>query len=67
MLNEALQKTGIKTRVWFNQVQCVPLGFILALLTKKANRVMFISSKSNLLIWAAKSIDEIVVEVEVLE
>ena len=58
---------GIETRVRFSRVQYTPSGSILALLTEKADAAMLIPSKSNLLIRAAKSVDEAVVGVEVLE
>lgn len=66
-LNEALQKAGIETKVRFSRVRYAPSGSISALLTEKADATMLIPSRSNLLIRAAKSVDNAVVGVEVLE
>ena len=66
-LNEALQKAEIETKVRFSRVKYAPLGSISVLLTEKADATMLIPSRSNLLIRAAKSVDEAVVGVEVLE
>ena len=67
VLNEALQKAGIETKVCFSRVRYAPSGSISALLTEKADATMLISLRSNLLIQAAKSVDNAVVGVEVLE
>ena len=66
-LNEALQKAGIETKVRFSRVRYAPSGSISALLTEKADATMLIPSRSNLLIRAAKSVDNAIVGVEVFE
>ena len=66
-LNEALQKAGIETKIRFSRVRYTSSGSISALLTKKADTTMLIPSKSNPLIRAAKSVDDAVVGLEVLE
>ena len=66
-LNEALQKVGIETKIRFSRVKYAPSESISALLTEKANAMILIPSRSNLLIRAAKSVDEVIVRVEVLE
>lgn len=66
-LNEALQKAGVKAKIWFSRVQYALSRSILAFFTEKADATMLISSRSNLLIRAIKSVDEVIVGVEVLE
>lgn len=66
-LNEALQKAGVESKVRFSRVRYAPPGSISALLTEKANAAMLLPQQSNLLIRAAKTVDEAVVGVEVLE
>ncbi len=66
-LNEALQKAGVEAKIRVSRVRYAPSGSISALLTEKANATMLVPSRSNLLIRAAKSVDEAVVGVEVLE
>ena len=66
-LNEALQKAGVEAKVRFSRIRYAPSGSISALLTEKADATMLIPSRSNLLIRAAKSVDDAVVGVEVLE
>lgn len=66
-LNEALQKAGVETKVRFSRVRYAPSGSISALLTEKADAAMLLPQRSNLLIRAAKTVDDAVVGVEVLE
>ena len=66
-LNETLQKAGVESNVRFCQVRYAPCGSISALLTEKADAAMLLPEQSNLLIRAAKTIDDAVVGVEVLE
>lgn len=67
VLNKALHKAGVESKVRFCQMQYAPSGSISALLTEKADAAMLISQQSNLLIRAAKIVDNAVVGVEVLE
>ena len=64
-LNEALQKAGEETR--FCRVRYSPSGAISTLLTEKANAGLFIPRLSNVLIRAAKTVDQAIVGVEILE
>lgn len=57
VLNEALQKAGIDPKVRFCRIRY-------ALLTEKADAAMLLPQGSNLLIRAAKSVDDAVVGVE---
>ena len=66
-LNEALQKAGVEPNVRFSRVRYAPSGSISALLTEKADATMLLPQRSNLLIRAAKTVDETVTGVEVLE
>ena len=66
-LNEALQKAGIEPKIRFTQVKYAPSGSISALLTEKADATMLLPQRSNMLIRAAKTIDDAVIGVEVLE
>lgn len=66
-LNEVLQKAGVESKVRFCQVQYMPSGSILALLTEKADATMLLPQQLNLLIRAAKAIDDAVVGAEILE
>lgn len=66
-LNEALQKTGIDPKVRFCRIRYAPSGSISALLTEKADAAMLLPQRSNLLIRAAKSVDDAVVGVEIME
>lgn len=66
-LNEALQKAGVESKVRFCRVRYAPSGLISALLTEKANANMLLPQRSNLLIRAAKTVDDAVIGVEVLE
>lgn len=45
----------------------MPLGFILALLIKKANVVMFLLQQLNMLIQTAKTIDYVIIQGKVLK
>ena len=65
--NEALQKTGIESKVLFSWVRYASSGSILALLTEKANVTMLLPQRLNLLIWAIKTINYVVVGEEILE
>lgn len=67
LLNETLQtaREGIDTQ--FSRVTYAPSEAINALLIKKANAGLLISRLCNLLIWAIKTVDSTVVEVEILE
>lgn len=51
----------------FSQVRYVPLGAISTLLTKKANAELLVLLQSNLFIRVAKSVDALVLRVEILE
>ena len=66
-LNESLQKAGVPAYTRFSKVGYSQSGAISALLTEKSNAEELISSHSNILIRAAKSVDEGVVGVEALE
>ena len=66
-LNKALQKAGVETRVWFSRVRYAPSGAISALLTERADATMLLLLRANLLIQAAKTVDDAVVGVEILE
>ena len=66
-LNEALQQAGEEKSIRFSWVRYAPSGAFSALLNKKADAGQLIPRRSNLLIWAVKSIDPTVVGVEILE
>ena len=66
-LNEALQKIGVESKVWFSRVQYALSESISAFLIEKANIIMLHPQQSNLLIQAAKTVDDAVVGVEVLK
>ena len=66
-LNEALQKAGLESKVRFSRVRYAPSGSISALLTEKVDAAMLLPKQSNLLIRAAKAVDDAIVGVEVLE
>lgn len=66
-LNEALQKAGVESKVRFSRLQYAPSGSVSALLTEKTDATMILPQRSNLLIRAAKTIDDVVVGVEILE
>ena len=66
-LNEALQKIEIDLKVRFCCIRYEPSGLISALLTEKANMAILLSQQSNLLIWAAKLVDNKVVGVEIID
>lgn len=67
VLNESLQKTGVPAYIRFCRVGYAQSGAISALLTEKASAEYLVREHSNVLIRAAKSIDEIVIGVEALE
>ena len=67
MLNETLQKVGETQDIRFSRVRYALLRAISALLTKKANAGLLVLRWSNLLIWAAKSVNASVVQIEILE
>ena len=66
-LNEALQKTRIDSKVRFCYIRYALLELISALLTIKANVAILLPEQSNLLIRAAKLVDDKVVKVEIIE
>lgn len=66
-LNESLQKARVDLKVRFSQVQYALSGSILALLFEKTNAIMFLSQRLDLLIWAAKTIEDTMVGVEIFE
>lgn len=66
-LNEALQKAGVGSKVRVCRVRYAPSGSISALLTEQADASMLLPQQSNLLIRAAKSVDQAVTGVEILE
>ncbi len=67
VLNESLQKTGAPAYIRFCRVGYAQSGAISALLTEKASAEDLVKEHSNVLIRAAKSIDEAVIGVEALE
>ena len=66
-LNESLQKAGVDPKVRFSRVRYAPSGSISALLLEKADASMLLPQRSNLLIRAAKTVDDAVVGVEIFE
>ena len=66
-LNEALEKAEKRLDSCFILVKYVPLGVILALLMEQINTGLLISRLSNLLIRTVKTVDLVVVGVEILE
>ena len=67
VLNEALAKAGEGVDIRFSQVRYLPSGAVSALLTEKANAGLLIPRLSNVLIRAAKTVDEAIMGVEILE
>ncbi len=51
----------------FNRVRYSPSGAISALLTKKADVTKLLKTRINILIRAAKTIDQAIIDAEVLE
>ena len=66
-LNEALQKAEVEPKIRFTRVKYALSGSISALLTEKADEIMLLPQRLNKLIRAAKTIDDAVIGVEVLE
>lgn len=66
-LNKALQRAGVEPKVRFSRVRYAPSGSISALFTEKADATMLLPQWSNLLIRAAKMVDDMIVGVEILE
>ena len=66
-LNESLQKAGIPAYTRFSRVGYSQSGAISALLTEKSSVKILVRDHSNMLIRAAKSIDEKVIGIEALE
>ena len=67
VLNESLQKAGIPAYTRFSRVGYSQSGAISALLTEKSNAENLVRDHSNMLIRAAKSVDEKVIDIEALE
>ena len=67
VLNESLRKAGVPAYVRFSRVGYSQSGAISGLLTERSNAEDLIRHHSNILIRAAKSIDEGVIGVEALE
>ena len=67
VLNESLQKTGIPAYIRFSRVGYAQSGAISALLTEKSSAEDLVREHSNVVIRAAKYIDESVIGVEALE
>ena len=65
--NEELQKARVESKVRFSRVQYPPSGLVLALLTEKADATMLLPERSNLLIQAAKTVDNTLVGVEIIK
>lgn len=65
VLNEALQKAGEGIR--FFRVKYSPSGAVSALLTKNSDTGTIIPRLSNVLIRAAKSVDQAIIGVKILE
>ena len=66
-LNESLQKAGIPAYTRFSRVRYSQSGAISALLTEKSSAEILVRDHSNMLIRAAKLIDEKVIGIEALE
>ena len=66
-LNEALQKAGVESKTRFIRVKYAPSGSISAFLTEKSDATMLLPQRSNMLIRAAKAIDDVVIGIEILE
>ena len=66
-LNESLQKAGVDPKVRFSRVRYAPSGSVSALLLEKADATTLLPQRSNLLSRAAKTVDDAVVGVEILE
>lgn len=61
-LNEVLQGAGKGLKTRFCWVRYSPSGEVSALLTEKANAGSLIPQLSNVLIWATKAVDAIIIE-----
>ena len=66
-LNEALQKAGEPASVRFSRVGYSQSGAISALLTEKADATELLKIRTNVLIRAAKMVDQAVIGAETLE
>ena len=67
ILNESLQKAKIPAYTRFSRVGYLQPGAIFALLTEKSNAENLLRDHSNMLIRAAKSVDDKVTGIEALE
>ncbi len=67
VLNESLQKTGVPAYIRFCRVRYAQSGAISALLKEKISAEDLVKEHSNVLIKAAKSIDEVVIRGEALK
>lgn len=66
-LNEALQRAGEDLETRFCQVKYALSGVISTLLIKKANAGSILPRLSNVLILLAKTVNAVVIRVEILE
>lgn len=64
-LNKALQRVREDLETWFCSVRYAPSGEISELPPEKANAGLIIPRLSNVLIWAAKTIDTAIIRVEI--
>ncbi len=67
ILNESLQKAGIPAYIQFSRIGYLQSGAIFALLTEKSSVENLVRDHSNMLIRAAKSVDEKVIGIEALK
>lgn len=67
ILNELLQKTRIQAYTQFSMVAYLQSGVISAILTEKSSTEILVKNHSNMLIKAAKSVNEKVISREALE
>lgn len=66
-LSKALQKGGGRIKIRFYSVRYTPSRSISALFTEQVDANMLLSQQSNLLIQAAKSVDQAVIRVKILK
>ena len=67
VLNESLQKVRIPAYIRFKREGYFQSGAISALLREKSDAEILMKNHSNMLIRAAKSVDEQVISIEALE
>lgn len=67
IFNKALAKARKKVDICFLQVKYLPSKAISAIFTKKVNTRLWILQLSNILIWAVKIVDVVIIKLKILK